>query len=102
MQYVAERNARCPVPLVHGYAGTESVWTPLRRALVEAGFGYIVSLRYSSFATDPLAVSAELTHQALRALAAARAHEFTWSATASAGSSSAARSRRARRPGTGW
>lgn len=72
-QYVAERNARYPVVLVHGYAATESVWTPLRRALAEAGFGHIVSLNYNSFATDPVAVSAELTHQALRALAAADA-----------------------------
>ena len=70
IQYVAERNARFPVLLVHGYAATESVWTPLRRALAEAGFGHIVSLTYNSFAADPEAVSAELTDQALRALAA--------------------------------
>ncbi len=68
IQYVAEHNARYPVLLVHGYAASESVWTPLRRALVEVGFGHIVSLTYNSFATDPEAVSAELTHQALRAL----------------------------------
>jgi pimeloyl-ACP methyl ester carboxylesterase len=73
IQYIAERNARYPVLLVHGYASTESVWTPLRRALVEAGFGHIVSLTYNSFATDPVAVAAELTHQALRAVAAAGA-----------------------------
>jgi pimeloyl-ACP methyl ester carboxylesterase len=73
VQYVAERNARYPVLLVHGYASTESVWTPLRRALVEAGFGHIVSLTYNSFATDPVAVAAELTQQALRAVAAAGA-----------------------------
>jgi pimeloyl-ACP methyl ester carboxylesterase len=70
VQYVAERNARCPVLLVHGYAASESVWTPLSRALAEAGFGHIVSLTYNSFAADPEAVSAELTDQALRALAA--------------------------------
>ena len=70
IQYVAERNARYPVLLVHGYAATECVWTPLRRALAEAGFGHIVSINYNSFATDPVAVSAELTDQALRALAA--------------------------------
>jgi len=70
IQYVAERNARYPVLLVLGYAATECVWTPLRRALAEAGFGHIVSFNYNSFATDPAAVSAELTHQALRALAA--------------------------------
>jgi pimeloyl-ACP methyl ester carboxylesterase len=73
IQYVAERNARYPVLLVHGYAATEAVWTPLRRALAEAGFGHIVSLTYNSFATDPVAVSAELTYQALRAIAAAGA-----------------------------
>ena len=70
IQYIAERNARYPVLLVHGYAASESVWTPLRRALAEAGFGHIVSLSYNSFATDPEAVSAELTYQALRALTA--------------------------------
>ena len=70
IQHGAERNARYPVLLVHGYAASESVWTPLRRALTEGGFGHIVSLTYNSFATDPEAVSAELTHQALRALTA--------------------------------
>ena len=43
-QYVAELNSRCPVLLVHGYAATESVWAPLRGALVEAGFGHVISL----------------------------------------------------------
>lgn len=71
--YVAERNARYPVLLVHGYLATEFVWTPLRRALGEAGFGHIVSFNYNSFAADPWAVSAELTRQALRTLAVARA-----------------------------
>jgi predicted alpha/beta hydrolase family esterase len=73
IQYLAERNARCPVLLVHGYAASESVWTPLRRTLARGGFGHIVSLTYNSFAMDPKAVSAELTHQALRALAASGA-----------------------------
>jgi len=71
--YVCERNDHYPVLLVHGYAGTESVWAPLRRALAEAGFGHIVSLYYNSFAVDPMAVSAELTRQALRAVAASGA-----------------------------
>ena len=58
--------------LVHGYAATESVWTPLRRALAEAGFGHIVSL--TTLLRDRSGgVSAELTHQALRALPAAGA-----------------------------
>jgi pimeloyl-ACP methyl ester carboxylesterase len=72
-QYLAEHNVRYPVLLVHGYAATEGVWTPLRRALAQAGFGHVVSLNYNSFATDPAAVSAELTDQALRTLAAAGA-----------------------------
>jgi pimeloyl-ACP methyl ester carboxylesterase len=70
IHHVAELNVRYPVLLVHGYAASESVWTPLRRALVEAGFGHIVSLTYNALATDPEVVSAELTHQALRALTA--------------------------------
>ena len=70
IHYVAERNAHYPVLLVHGYASNESVWPPLRHALAEAGFGHIVSLTYNSLATDPVAVAAELTNQALRALAA--------------------------------
>src|SRR5690349_8412546 len=69
VQYVAEHNARCPVLLVHGFGATERAWTPLRHALAEAGFGHIVSLNYNSVAMDPVAVSAELTHQALSALA---------------------------------
>ena len=73
IQRLAEGNARYPVLLVHGYAASESVWTPLRRALTAAGFGHIVSLTYNSFTTDPETVSAELTHQALQALTVADA-----------------------------
>ena len=71
--YVSGRNVHYPVLLVHGYAGTASVWAPLRRALADADFGHIVSLNYNSFAVDPVAVSAELTRQALRAVAASSA-----------------------------
>jgi pimeloyl-ACP methyl ester carboxylesterase len=71
ISYVAGLNARYPVLLVHGYAASESMWTPLRRALAEAGFGHIVSVSYNSFATDPAAVTAELADQGLRAAAAA-------------------------------
>src|SRR6516165_6449514 len=70
-QYLAERNARYPVLLVHGYAATAGVWAPLRSALAAAGFGHIVSFHYNSFAADPAAVSAELSQRALRTLAAA-------------------------------
>jgi pimeloyl-ACP methyl ester carboxylesterase len=61
------RNVRHPVVLVHGYAGTDAVWSSARRALNAAGFGFVVSLRYNSFATDPGEVSAEVTRLALRA-----------------------------------
>jgi pimeloyl-ACP methyl ester carboxylesterase len=71
--YLAERNARYPVLLVHGYAATGTAWAPLRQALAEAGFGHIITLTYNSFATDPAAVSAELVRHALRALTAAGA-----------------------------
>lgn len=73
ISYVARRNARYPVLLVHGYASTESVWTPLRRALAGAGFGHIVSVSYDSLTADPAAVTAELTDQGLRAAAVAGA-----------------------------
>jgi pimeloyl-ACP methyl ester carboxylesterase len=73
ISYLAGRNARYPVLLVHGYAASETVWTPLRRALAGAGFGHIVSVSYNSFAADPAAVTAELTDQGLRAAAAAGA-----------------------------
>jgi pimeloyl-ACP methyl ester carboxylesterase len=73
ISYLAGRNARYPVLLVHGYAASEAVWTPLRRALAGAGFGHIISVSYNSFATDPEAVTAELTAQGLRAAAAAGA-----------------------------
>lgn len=69
----AAATARYPVVLVHGYGSTGSAWAPLRRALAEDGFCHIVTLNYNSLATDPVAVSAELTRQALRALAAAGA-----------------------------
>jgi pimeloyl-ACP methyl ester carboxylesterase len=60
-------NVRYPVVLVHGYAGTDSVWSPAREALHAAGFGFVVSLRYNSFAADPAEVSETLTRLALRA-----------------------------------
>lgn len=62
-------NVHYPVLLVHGYAGTESVWEPAREALLDAGFGHLISVNYNSLTTDPRAVSGELTSQALDALA---------------------------------
>ena len=43
---------RSPVLLVHGYAGTEHIFSPLRAALTDAGFGCLVALRYNAFRTD--------------------------------------------------
>jgi pimeloyl-ACP methyl ester carboxylesterase len=70
-------NTRPPVILVHGYGGTGSVWSPLRRALRQAGFGHLVSLDYNSFAADPRALADELelwTRRALTEGGAARVH----------------------------
>lgn len=70
VQAVAEHNVHQPVVLVHGYAGTDGVWTEARRALRDAGFGHLVSLSYNSFATDPVHVARELAERALSAMAA--------------------------------
>ena len=65
---VTEPNLRYPVLLVHGYVGSEAGWAPLRSALMDAGFGYLLSLNYSCFDTDAAEVSAELVRQAHLAL----------------------------------
>jgi pimeloyl-ACP methyl ester carboxylesterase len=65
MHAVVGPNSRLPVLLVHGYAGSESVWAPTRRALGDAGFGHIVSLSYNSFATKPADVSSAVSRLAL-------------------------------------
>jgi pimeloyl-ACP methyl ester carboxylesterase len=77
LQQIADDNVRYPVVLVHGYAGTGAVWAPLRRALLDAGFGHVVSLNYNSFARDAAEVSADLVSQtraALDASGASRVH----------------------------
>jgi pimeloyl-ACP methyl ester carboxylesterase len=68
LHQVVDHNIRYPVVLVHGYAGTEAVWAPLRRALLDAGFGHVVSLNYNSFARDAAAVSADLASRTRDAL----------------------------------
>ena len=65
---VTEPNLRYPVVLVHGYVGSEAVWAPLRSALADAGFGYLLSLDYSCFDTDAAEISAELVRQSRLAL----------------------------------
>lgn len=65
---VVGRNDRYPVLLVHGYAGSESVWAPTRAALADAGFGHVVSLNYNSFVTEPAELAAEVARIALTTL----------------------------------
>ncbi len=38
-----------PVLLVHGFAGTDSTWSPLRDALTDVGFDHVITLRYNTF-----------------------------------------------------
>jgi pimeloyl-ACP methyl ester carboxylesterase len=64
LHQIVDHDIRYPVVLVHGYAGTEAVWAPLRLALFEAGFGHVVSLNYNSFASDVEALSANLASHA--------------------------------------
>ncbi len=61
---------RAPVLLVHGYAGTEHMWHPLRAALGDAGFDQIVALRYNTFRADIHDVADWLVEQARRTVAA--------------------------------
>ena len=48
----AGRPDGAPVLFVHGYAGTEHSWGPLRAALADAGFGCLIALRYNAFRAD--------------------------------------------------
>ncbi len=64
----AERRQRSPVLFVHGYAGTEHIWGPLRAALAEAGFDCLVALRYNAFRTDIHQIADHLVDQALRSM----------------------------------
>jgi triacylglycerol esterase/lipase EstA (alpha/beta hydrolase family) len=61
---------RTPVLLVHGYAGTEHMWHPLRTALADAGFDQIIALRYNTFRGDIHRVADWLVEQAHRTMAA--------------------------------
>jgi len=64
----AERRQRSPVLFVHGYAGTEHIWGPLRAALAQAGFDCLVALRYNAFRTDIHQIADHLVDQALRSM----------------------------------
>jgi len=61
---------RAPVLMLHGYAGTEAVWAPLRGQLTEAGFDHLVSLSYNSFASDVPELAEALVSQARVAMEA--------------------------------
>jgi triacylglycerol esterase/lipase EstA (alpha/beta hydrolase family) len=59
---------RTPVLLVHGYAGTEHMWHPLRAALADAGFDHVTALRYNTFRADIRSVADWLVDQADRTM----------------------------------
>lgn len=65
---------RTPVLLVHGYAGTEHMWHPLRTALVTAGFEHVIALRYNTFRADIGSVADWLVDQAQRTMSACGTH----------------------------
>jgi triacylglycerol esterase/lipase EstA (alpha/beta hydrolase family) len=64
----AETRERSPVLFVHGYAGTEHIWGPLRAALADAGFGCLVAVRYNAFRADIHQVADWLVEQAQRSM----------------------------------
>ncbi|HEY5841196.1 MAG TPA: alpha/beta fold hydrolase, partial [Mycobacterium sp.] len=59
---------RSPVFFVHGYAGTEHIWGPLRDALTEAGFDHLIALRYNAFRADIHQIADWLVGQVNRSL----------------------------------
>lgn len=61
---------RTPVLLVHGYAGTEHTWHPLRSALHAAGFDHVIALRYNPFRADIREIADWLVDQAVRTMGA--------------------------------
>ena len=67
---VADPFDRSPVLFVHGYAGTEHIWRPLRAALADAGFGCLIALRYNAFRADIHQVADWLVDQARRSMEA--------------------------------
>jgi pimeloyl-ACP methyl ester carboxylesterase len=65
-----DRRERSPVLFVHGYAGTEHIWAPLRAALTAAGFNCLVALRYNAFRADIHQIADWLVEQARGCMAA--------------------------------
>ena len=68
MDSLDNRTSRSPVIFVHGYAGTEHIWGPLRDALTTRGFGYLIALRYNAFRTDIHQVADWLVAQSHRSM----------------------------------
>lgn len=66
----ADSRDLAPVLFVHGYAGTEHIWRPLRSALTDAGFGHLVALRYNAFRADIHQIADWLVLQARRSMEA--------------------------------
>jgi len=64
---------RAPVLFVHGYAGTEHIWGPLRDALTAAGFGHLIALRYNAFRSDIHQIADWLVDQSHRSMQTAGA-----------------------------
>ena len=64
------RRSRAPVVLVHGYASTEHMWHPLRRALADAGFDEVIAVRYNTFRADIQRAADWLRAQAERTMTA--------------------------------
>lgn len=62
-----------PVLLVHGYAGTEHRWHPLRTALAETGFEHVIAVRYNVFRADIHQVADWLVAQVDRTMDACEA-----------------------------
>ena len=61
-------SGRSPVFFVHGYAGTEHIWGPLRDGLTEAGFDHLIALRYNAFRADIHQIADWLVGQVNRSL----------------------------------
>lgn len=66
----ASGTARAPVLVVHGFASSERVWSPVRSALADAGFTHLVALRYDTLRSDVVAVAETLVEEADRVMTA--------------------------------
>ena len=67
---------RSPVLLVHGYAGSHRMWTPLRLALAKAGFGELIYLHYNALRADIHQIAdwvVDLAHTSMRSTGASAA-----------------------------